>query len=175
MTYHSGCQNFDQGKTNDQNNTLLADFDASIKAGVTLVKKQKQTKDLQAMKSKLEPDRPETVIQPAAKTDSPKPVVTCRNRTINLPEVDQTVAKMGPLTEEETLRKRSRRRAGRRVQRSIRNRLVHQFQTESDPNIKQELEERIKKIEQGRIKPKESTITSLVIKKDKEKVKLHIY
>ena len=37
---------------------------------------------------------------------------------------------------DESMPKRSRRRAGRRVQRSIRNRLVHQYQNETDPKIK---------------------------------------
>lgn len=71
---------------------------------------------------------------------------------------------------DESMPKRSRRRAGRRVQRSIRNRLIHQYQIETDPKIKKELEEKIARIESGRMKPKESYLTNLLFKDYQEKV-----
>ena len=73
---------------------------------------------------------------------------------------------------DESMPKRSRRRAGRRVQRSIRNCLVHQYQIETDRKIKKELEEKIARIESGRMKPKESYLTNLLLKDYQKKVPL---
>ena len=118
------------------------------------------------------------IREPNVSKKALKLTLKSRNLTENVPKTEskdpKNLQKMMVSNEQdqndESMPKRSRRRAGRRVQRSIRNRLVHQYQNETDPKIKKELEEKIARIESGRMKPKESYLTTFLFKDYQEKV-----